>query len=124
MEGLPVTGADLVPEGANHSIVVSTRVPYCGIAGEIAQAVWGARHGCITPVVIVVEEDADPCDLKQVFHAMITRCHPVKGINKVEHAQAWPLIPWLSAPKRMSFDETYSEEVKESVFAKWGKYGS
>jgi phenylphosphate carboxylase alpha subunit len=148
-KGLPVTGAYLIPEGASHTLVVSTHVPYYGIAGEIAQVVWGARHGCITPVVIVVEDDVDPCNLQQVFHALMTKCHPVRGINKVEHALAWPLIPWLSSherdfrmgarvyfdctwpvdwkpsdiPKRMSFAEAYPEAVKKEALAKWRKAG-
>ena len=148
-KGLPVTGAYMVPEGASHTLVVSTRVPYYGVAGEIAQAVWSARHGCITPVVIVVEDDVDPFDLKQVFHAMMTKCHPMKGINKIDHALSWPLIPWLNScereyrmgarvyfdctwpvdwkpseiPKRMSFAEAYPEAVKKKALAKWGKYG-
>ena len=148
-KGLPVTGAYVVPEGASHTIVVSTRVPYYGVAGEIAQVVWGARHGCITPVVIVVEDDVDPCNLSQVFHALMTKCHPARGINKVEHALAWPLIPWLNnyereyrigarvyfdctwpvdwkqseRPKKMSFAEAYPEAIKKKALAKWRKYG-
>ncbi|MDP2917190.1 MAG: UbiD family decarboxylase [Dehalococcoidia bacterium] len=148
-KGLPVTGAYLVPEGASHVLVVSTKVPYYNIAGEIAHVVWGARHGCLTPVVIVVEDDVDPCNLKQVFHAMMTKCHPWRGINKIEHALAWPLIPWLNnyerefrigarvyfdctwpidwkpadIPKRMSFAEAYPEDVKKKALAIWEKYG-
>ncbi|HUL20024.1 MAG TPA: UbiD family decarboxylase [Thermodesulfobacteriota bacterium] len=148
-KGLPVTGAYVIPEGASHTIVVSTQVPYYGIAGEIAQVVWGARHGSITPVVIVVEDDVDPCNLRQVFHAMMTKCHPARGINKVEHALAWPLIPWLNSyereyrigarvyfdctwpvdwkqsekPKKMSFAEAYPEAIKKKALAKWRKYG-
>jgi 4-hydroxy-3-polyprenylbenzoate decarboxylase len=148
-KGLPVTGVYMVPEGASHTLVVSTQVPYYGIAGEIAQAVWSARHGCITPVVIVVDNDVDPFNLKQVFHALMTKCHPAKGINKVEHALSWPLIPWLNShereyrmgarvyfdctwpvdwkpseiPKRMSFSEAYPDAVKAKALAKWRKCG-
>jgi phenylphosphate carboxylase alpha subunit len=148
-KGLPVTGANVVPEGATHAIVVSTKVPYYGIAGEIAQVVWGARHGCLTPVVIVVEDDVDPHNLGEVFHAMMTKCHPVKGINKVEHALAWPLIPWLNTherdyrigarvyfdctwpvdwkpedtPQRMSFAEAYPPQVQQKAMKLWRKYG-
>ena len=148
-KGLPVTGAYLVPEGASHTLVVSTHVPYYGIAGEIAHVIWGARHGLLSPVIIVVEADVDPCNLKQVFHAMATKCHPLRGINKVEHALAWPLIPWLNTyereyriggrvyfdctwpvdwkpsqiPKRISFDEAYPEAIKKKALDKWRKYG-
>lgn len=149
-KGLPVTGAYLIPEGATHAIVVATKTPYYGIAGEIAHVVWGARHGQLTPVVIVVEDDVDIYNLGEVFHAMMTKCHPVRGINKVEHATAWPLIPWLSVyerehrmggrvyfdctwpvdwkpqdkPQRMSFTnpEAYPPQVQQKALKIWQKY--
>ena len=147
--GLPVTGAYVIPEGASHAVIVAVKPRYYGIAGEIAHVVWGSRHGLITPCVIVVEDDVDPCNLGQVFHALMTKCHPLRGIVKLEHALAWPLIPWLSArerdyrigarvyfdctwpvdwepsevPKRMSFAEAYPKEVQQKALTRWRKYG-
>lgn len=147
--GLPVTGAYVIIEGASHAVAVAVKPQYYGIAGEVAHVVWGTRHGCLNPVVIVVEDDVDPCNLRQVFHAMMTKCHPIRGINKLEHALAWPLIPWLNAyerehriggrvyfdctwpvdwkpsekPTRMSFAEAYPQEIKQKVLDKWQKYG-
>ena len=148
-KGMPVTGVYVTPEGASHVVVVAVKPLYYGLAGEVAHVIWGARHGLLSPVVIVVEDDVDPCDLKQVFHAMMTKCHPIRGINKVEHATAWPLIPWLSpyerdyrmgarvyydctwpvdwkpseTPKRVSFAESYPKDIQEKTLAKWEKYG-
>lgn len=148
-KGLPVTGANLIIEGASHAIVVAVKNAYYGIAGEVAHVIWGARHGLLTPVVIVVEDDVDPFNLRQVFHAMMTKCHPVRGINKIEHATAWPLIPWLSEyereyrigarvyfdctwpidwdksqrPHRMSFKEAYPQKVQKKALALWKKHG-
>jgi 4-hydroxy-3-polyprenylbenzoate decarboxylase len=148
-KGLPVTGAYVIIEGASHGIAVAVKPQYYGIAGEIAHVVWGARHGCLTPYVIVVEDDVDPYNLQEVFHALMTKCHPIRGINKLEHALAWPLIPWLSeyerkhrigarayfdctwpvewdradVPRRMSFAEAYPEDIKKKALDKWRIYG-
>ncbi len=147
--GLPVTGAYMIPEGTCHAIAVAVKPPYYGVAGEIAHVVWGARHGYLTPWVIVVEDDVDPYNLGQVFHALMTKCHPSRGIVKLEHAMALPLFPWLSmrerdhrigakvyfdctwpmdwdpseVPRRISFAEAYPEEVQQKALAKWQKYG-
>jgi len=147
--GLPVTGAYVTPEGTSHAIVVAVKPPYYGVAGEIAHVIWGSRHGCITPWVIVVEDDVDPYNLGQVFHALMTKCHPARGIAKLEHALAWPLFPWLSeyerkhrmgarvyfdctwpvywdpseVPARMSFAEAYPREIQQKAVAKLRKNG-
>jgi len=148
-KGLPVTGAYLIIEGASHAIAVSVKNAYYGIAGEVAHVIWSARHGLLTPSVIVVEDDVDPFNLQQVFHAMMTKCHPMRGINKLDHATAWPLIPWLSEherhhrmgarvyydctwpvdwpraelPVRQSFTEAYPKAVQKSALDKWRKHG-
>ncbi len=148
-KGLPVTGAYLIIEGASHAIAVSVKNAYYGIAGEIAHVIWSARHGLLTPSVIVVEDDVDPCNLQQVFHAMMTKCHPWRGINRLEHATAWPLIPWLSEherehrmgarvfydctwpvdwpkeelPVRQSFNECYPKAIQELALKKWRAKG-
>jgi len=148
-KGLPVTGAYLIIEGASHAIAVSVKNAYYGIAGEVAHVIWSARHGLLTPSVIVVEDDVDPCNLQQVFHALMTKCHPGRGINKIDHATAWPLIPWLSEyerehrmgarvyydctwpvdwkkedlPVRQSFTECYPEAIQQLALKKWRSHG-
>lgn len=148
-KGLPVTGCYLIVEGASHAIAVSVKNAYYGIAGEIAHVIWSARHGLLTPSVIVVEDDVDPCNLQQVFHALMTKCHPWRGINRLEHATAWPLIPWLSEyerehrmgarvfydctwpvdwpkadmPVRQSFNECYPKEIQQIALQKWRALG-
>lgn len=148
-KGLPVTGAYLIVEGASHAIAVSVKNAYYGIAGEVAHVIWSARHGLLTPSVIVVEDDVDPCNLQQVFHALMTKCHPWRGINRLEHATAWPLIPWLSEyerehrmgarvfydctwpidwpkadkPVRQSFTECYPAEIQKIALQKWRDQG-
>ncbi|MBW1800656.1 MAG: UbiD family decarboxylase, partial [Deltaproteobacteria bacterium] len=147
--GLPVSGAYVFPEGTSHGVVVAVKPAYYGMAGEIAHVVWGSRHGCITPWVIVVEDDVDPFNMEEVLHAMMSKCHPSRGIVKVEQALAWPLFPWLSEyerghrigarayfdctwpvhwdpaeiPARMSFKEAYPEEVQQKALEKLRKYG-
>ena len=145
--GLPVSGAYIFPEGVSHGIVVAVKPSYYGMAGEIAHVIWGSRHGCITPWVIVVEDDVDPFNMDEVLHAMMSKCHPSRGIVKVEQALAWPLFPWLSeyerghrmgarvyfdctwpvhwdpseVPARMSFKEAYPEEIQQKALEKLRK---
>ena len=101
------------------------------------------------PYVIVVEDDVDPFNIEQVFHALITKCHPVRGIHRLERTTAIALSPFLSReekenklgakayfdctwpsewnpadiPQRISFAEVYPREVQQKALAKWQKYG-
>jgi len=87
--------------------------------------------------------------LDQVLQALMSKCHPSRGIVKVEHALAWPLFPWLSeyerghrmgarvyfdctwpvhwdpseVPVRMSFNEAYPKEVQQKALEKLRKFG-
>ena len=105
--------------------------------------------GQVLPYVIVVEDDVDPFNLGQVLHAVVSKCHPYRGINRLEHARGLALSPFLSrheqkylqgakvyfdctwppdwdpadVPQRCSFDNMYPVEVQEKALAKWQKYG-
>jgi 4-hydroxy-3-polyprenylbenzoate decarboxylase len=80
---------------------------------------------------------------------MMSKCHPSRGIVKVEQTLAWPLFPWLSeyerkhrigarayfdctwpvhwdaseVPARMSFKEAYPAEIQEMTLDKLLKFG-
>ncbi len=91
----------------------------------------------------------DPFDLAQVIHALITKCHPYRGIVKLDHTPGTALTPFLSQheqkyligakayfdctwppdwdpadiPKRCSFENVYSSEMQQRALDKWQKYG-
>jgi len=147
--GLPVTGVNLLPECSNHLLVVATKTPYAMIAEEIAHVVWGTRGGRYIPYLIIVNDDVDPFDTTQVFHALATKCHPYRGIIKQEKAVGIPLFPWANRferdhsigarayfdctwplewdksdiPKRVAFNDLYSKEIKEKALEIWQEYG-
>jgi phenylphosphate carboxylase alpha subunit len=146
--GIPVVAAYEHTDACTLLIVVAIRAGLAR-ADDVAHVVWGSRLGVSTPYVIVVEDDVDPFDLKQVFHAVASKCHPVRGIVRLEHARGQALIPWLSRyeqrhllgarvyfdctwppdwpqeeiPKKCSFEKNYSEEVQQKAIAIWKRYG-
>lgn len=149
-QGLPVTGVCVPPETSYLLAVVAVKAQYHGVAGDIAHAIWGHPiFGHTLPYVIVVEDDVDPFNMAQVFHALITKCHPYRGIVRLEYAAVISLIPWLSrheqkyrlgarayfdctwpvdwdpadVPKRVSFAEMYPLEIQKKALDKWRKYG-
>lgn len=149
-QGYPVIDLCVYPECATLMVAVSVKVPYANIAQAIATAIWGSDQGYCSPYVIVLEDDVDPRNLSHVLHAIATKCHPWRGITKMEHARATQLYPFLSlyerrhrlgshvyfdctwpvdwdpaiaVPPRSSFDNIYSRETQQHVLKNWKKYG-
>jgi len=148
-QGMPVTGIWTPLETINMLSVVAVKVPYANVAGEIANIIWASRLGRHTPYLIIVEDDVDPFNIGEVFHALATKCHPYRGIVRIEHAVGFPLFPWSNrherehlvgarayfdctwpktwnpaeVPKRSSLATVYPVDVQEKALAKWQKYG-
>jgi 4-hydroxy-3-polyprenylbenzoate decarboxylase len=146
--GVPVTGVYEHTEGCTLLIVVAVRAGLAR-ADDVAHAIWASRVAQSTPYIIVVEDDVDPFDLKQVLHAVVGKCHPYRGIVRLERTRGQALIPWLSryeqkhllgsrvyfdctwppewdpadVPVRCSFDKIYPVEVQQKALAMWAKYG-
>lgn len=146
--GVPVVGVHEFTEGCTLVVVVAVRSGLAR-ADDVAHSIWASRVGVSTPYVVVVDEEVDPFDLKQVFHAIFSRCHPWRGIVRLEHARGQALIPWLSryehkhllgarayfdctwppdwpkedVPQVCSFENAYPDEVKQKALAKWRTHG-
>lgn len=148
-KGLPVVDLYMYPECVSFLIVVSVKVKYANEADRIAHTIW-AGEAAFLPYVIVVEDDVDPSNWAQVFHALSTKCHPERGIRKVKYSVGHPLVPFatrherlnkmgamvyfdctwptdwdpsIAVPPRASFDKIYPKEVQKHVLDNWGKYG-
>ncbi len=148
--GLPVTGVCVPPETSSGLFaVVAVKTTYANMAEDVAHIIWGTRQGFATPYIVVVNDDVDPFNLTQWLHALASRCHPYRGIVRLEHTHNSPLLPSLDrhgrqyamgakayfdctwpldwdpvdVPKRVSFSEAYPLEVQQKVLAKWQKYG-
>jgi 4-hydroxy-3-polyprenylbenzoate decarboxylase len=149
-QGVPFKQIYIPPESGLHAVIVSTRPPHHGVPFLIASTIWGDRNGRYYPKVIVVDEDVDPSNLAQVFHAFSTKCNPATGIRQIEGVLNCPLTPYLppesrdvgigggyalfdctypvewkqeDRPKLISFGSAYPQELQKSVLEKWQRYG-
>ncbi|HXE17039.1 MAG TPA: UbiD family decarboxylase, partial [Stellaceae bacterium] len=77
----------LPPEGCSYRIaVVSIRKTYAGHAKRVMMGVWSfLRQFIYTKFVIVVDDDIDARDWKDVMWAVSTRMDPVRDITMVEN---------------------------------------
>jgi 4-hydroxy-3-polyprenylbenzoate decarboxylase len=76
----------LPPEGCSYRIaVVSIRKAYPGHAKRVMMAVWSyLRQFMYTKFVIVVDDDIDARNWKDVMWAIATRMDPVRDITTIE----------------------------------------
>jgi 4-hydroxy-3-polyprenylbenzoate decarboxylase len=76
----------LPPEGCSYRIaVVSMRKAYPGHAKRVMMGVWSyLRQFMYTKFVIVVDDDIDARDWKEVMWAISTRMDPVRDLTMVE----------------------------------------
>lgn len=150
LAGLPVVEAAMLPYSSIFLAVVSVERAYSGIAQNIADAIWGSKLGSQTPFVVVVDADVDVFDLKEVIHAIVMRCHPVRGVHPRSNCPGHGLMPFLNSRERLwaegahllldctwpmdwhphteippviSFGTSYPKKLQNKVLDNWGKYG-
>ena len=77
----------LPPEGCSYRLaVVSIRKQYAGHAKRVMFGLWSIlRQFMYTKFIVVVDEDIDPRDWKEVVWAMTTRMDPVRDTLLVEN---------------------------------------
>jgi len=147
--GVPIKGVYFPPEGCGSLCVVSTKIQAPGIPSRIASLIWGHPAGFSIPKVIVVDEDIDYTNMKEVIHAWATKCHPQRGTVVYPHTMTSAAYPYLDKeerrnwvgpsvlydctypytwpvderPARTSFQDAYPEEIKEKVLKNWEAYG-
>jgi UbiD family decarboxylase len=90
-----------------YFVVVSIKQRYAGHAKQVGHAVMGcaagARQGCYT---VIVDEDIDPTNMKEVLWAMWTRVDPAHDIELIDGAWNTPLDPRMTPEKREARDYT------------------
>jgi len=103
----------------NHNrylIVIAIRQQYAGHAKQTGLAALGcaeaSRHG---RYVVIVDEDIDPSNIKEVLWAMQTRVDPSMDIEIVEGCSSTPIDPVMSPEKRESHDHTSSRAIFYAV---------
>ncbi|HTM10452.1 MAG TPA: UbiD family decarboxylase [Verrucomicrobiae bacterium] len=101
--GVPdIQGVWCPPEGNTRLwTVVSIKQRYPGHArqaGILASQVHAAAY--LGRFTIVVDEDIDPSDMKDVIWAMTTRCDPIEDIEIVRRCLSSPLDPILPKERK------------------------
>ncbi|MFG1545795.1 MAG: menaquinone biosynthesis decarboxylase [Thermoplasmataceae archaeon] len=127
----------------HNMVIVSIRKRYPGQAKKVMFALWGLGQLMFSKIIVVVDDDIDVHDRKQVIWAMSTRIDPdrdvftVKGTvtDSLDHAS-----PIFNYGSKMGIDATRKgasegymrrwpetmqmpPEVVESVKKKWGALG-
>jgi 4-hydroxy-3-polyprenylbenzoate decarboxylase len=84
-----------------YFVVVSIRQRYAGHALQTALAVMGCGAGARNGrYIVIVDEDIDPSDMKQVLWAMQTRVDPVSDITTIDGCWSTPLDPRMPPERR------------------------
>lgn len=149
-QGIPITGVYMPPESTHHVMIVGVKPTYSGIATQIAQLAFGSKLGPWFHMVIVVDDTIDIYNWNEVFHALCTRCHPVRGIRVYDHAVGTSLYPHANGHERkfsmgakvlfdclwpmdwdrlnevptlVSFRNVYPKDIQEKVLTNWEAYG-
>ncbi|MFQ5850309.1 MAG: UbiD family decarboxylase [Candidatus Binatia bacterium] len=100
----------------NYLYVVAIKQRYAGHAKQAGLAAVAssasARNG---RYVVVVDDDIDPTNLKEVLWAMMTRVDPASDIETVERCWSTPLDPRMPPDKREARDHTNSRAIFYAV---------
>jgi 4-hydroxy-3-polyprenylbenzoate decarboxylase len=134
----------LPPEGCSYRLaVVSMRKQYPGHAKRVMMGVWSfLRQFMYTKFVIVVDDDVNARDWKDVVWAMTTRMDPARDTTIVENTPIDYLdfaSPVAGLGSKIGFDATtklggeserrwgrpiaMSQEIRERVDAMWSELG-
>jgi UbiD family decarboxylase len=154
--GVPAKLAWCTLESANHWIVVSMpedwqermKIAKSELLHRIGSTVFANKFGLNIAKVLVVGDDIDITDVRQLVWAFATRFHPVTG-QMIFHDQSEPAAPLLTflsdgekmtfrtskalydclppdgqrLPTRSSFAHVYPPALQKRVLERWSEYG-
>lgn len=96
--------------------VIAIKQRYAGHAKQAGLAALScsasARNG---RYVVIVDEDIDPSNMKEVMWAMMTRVEPKTDIEIIDNCWSTPLDPRMSPEKKDSKDYTNSRAIFYAV---------
>lgn len=155
--GLQVSAAWIPLQSALHWLVVTVPRDWRrrssidqtrDLCRSIGEVVFGCKAGAVIPKVIVLNDDVDPTNLKELVWAFATRCHPLLGNVTFESHPTAPLLAYLresekisattgkvvynclppdewgeAMPIRASFRHGYPPEIVDRVMRRWREYG-
>lgn len=155
--GFPVATAWSTLESANHWFVIAVERDWRAKTGlrsgelcrRVADILFEKKGGMGTPKYIVVNDDIDITDTKEVVWAFATRNHPgSQGSLVYNDENTNPLVAYIDdtekgalrttkviyncldpehlkgkLPKRSSFRFTFPPEIQDRVLTNWSAYG-
>lgn len=155
--GIPATTAWIPLQSALHWLVVTVPSDWRRRSGidethalcqRIGEVMFSTKAGALIPKVIVLNDDVDPTNLKELVWAFATRCHPFFGHAVFEDIEAAPLLAYLrrsekisghtgkivynclppdewgeALPVRASFRHGYPAEIVDRLRRRWSEYG-
>jgi UbiD family decarboxylase len=155
--GMPATAAWIPLQAALHWLVVTVPRDWrrrtgidetTALCRHIGELVFATKAGAVIPKVIVLNDDVDPTNLKELVWAFATRCHPLMGHVTFDQTPAAPLLAYLrrsekissttgkivynclppdewgeALPIRASFRHGYPPAIVARVKQRWNEYG-
>jgi 4-hydroxy-3-polyprenylbenzoate decarboxylase len=134
----------LPPEGAFHNLVlVSIRKEYPGQTRKVMHALWGMGQMMLSKGIVVLDEDIDPHDLREVLFRVTSNVDPRRDIllsegplDVLDHASdrfAYGSKCGIDAtrkcaaldgyPREWPKDLVFPEETLERITHRWDEYG-
>ena len=104
-----------------NMIVVSIKKRYPGQAKKVMFAIWGTGQMALTKIVVVVDDDIDVHDMKQVMWAMTTRIDPERDVMVIPGTATDTLdhpSQLLNYGSKMGIDATKKSKA-ENYNGKW-----
>jgi 4-hydroxy-3-polyprenylbenzoate decarboxylase len=155
--GLPVTTCWIPLESAIHWLVVAVPRDWSAKLGGASQAVlidsiskvaFASKATIPIPKILVVNDDVDIFNLKELIWAFATRNHPTEGQTVYTTELISPLVAFYRSaekhigrgpkviynllapeewgetmPTRASFAHAYPKALQDAVIANWADYG-
>lgn len=112
LESMGVQDVVGVYDYSRYLWVVGIKQRYGGHARQVGHAAIAAAASARDGrYVVVVDEDIDPTNLKEVLWAMMTRVDPKTDIEIVEGSWSTPLDPRMPPEKKAARDYTNSRAI-------------
>lgn len=149
--GVPIKRVFSPPGLKFALLVVSVEKGHAGIADKVVSVVRGSKNAVFFQYIMVVEDDVEAINYTEALHAGFAKCHPERGLQIFELAPGHPLIPFsdlhdkmnargaamtldattpvhwdeqVDTPVRMSFTNSYPEDLQAKILKNWeSEYG-
>ncbi len=107
-----VKGVAIIKEMGPYNVVVSLEQKYTGHAKQAAMAVAGCRMGgYMAKYIVIVDDDIDPSDIREVLWAISSRTDPEVSIDIIRGCWGSQTDPFLSPQKRAVQDYTHGTAI-------------